>query len=247
VHRIAVVVPCYNEYARLRTEKFQTFAAANPDVSFLFVNDGSTDGTQEMIDALHHSNPAQFLTAALKRNQGKAEAVRRGFLHAMEMDFDTIGYWDADLSTSLGHIKKFAEQLRPPDVTIVMGARVRLLGRTIERGKVRHYLGRGFATFVSILLGLPIYDSQCGAKLFHNDACLHKVFREPFTVHWIFDVEILARYRNCHDGKERIENLVVEYPLDSWVHRPGSKIKKVDFLVAAWEMIKLLFLYRLRR
>jgi glycosyltransferase involved in cell wall biosynthesis len=222
------------------------FAEENPDVSFLFVNDGSTDDTQGKIDLLCHAHPSRFSGVQLEKNRGKAEAVRQGFLDCMREGFDTIGYWDADLSTSLDHITTFSRLLRPPDITIVMGARVRLLGRRIERGKARHYLGRGFATFVSVLLGLPIYDSQCGAKLFHNDSCLREVFANPFTVHWIFDVEILARYQRYHRGIERIEDMVVEYPLDAWVHRPGSKIKQSDFLVAAWEMTKLYWLYRLR-
>ena len=47
-----IVVPCYNERERLDTMAFRAFAARNPAVSFLFVNDGSTDGTHELIDLL---------------------------------------------------------------------------------------------------------------------------------------------------------------------------------------------------
>lgn len=244
MQKTAIVIPCYNEAFRLDMSEFAEFAAMNPDLDFIFVNDGSTDGTERKLADLSHRNPSQMHFISLDRNYGKAEAVRRGFLKAMEMDFANIGYWDADLSTPLGAIPKFLELLNNQGVSVVMGSRVRLLGRRIRRKALRHYLGRIFATCASFLLRLPVYDTQCGAKLFKNSKELRVIFGKPFIVNWTFDVEILARFILLERflGAGSIKDCAVEYPLEEWTGVPGSKIKAIDFARAIVELIKIFLL-----
>ena len=117
----------------------------------------------------------------------------------------------------------------------------RLLGYRIERKPLRHYLGRLFATCASCVLGLAIYDTQCGAKIFKNNSDLKKVFSTPFIVKWIFDVEILARFGVIlqNKGIGSLENYALEYPLKEWTHIDGSKVKTLDFLLGAIELFKI--------
>ncbi|MHC4178100.1 MAG: glycosyltransferase, partial [Planctomycetota bacterium] len=190
-----IVVPCYNEARRLDTGAFQQFVARGHLARFLLVNDGSTDDTAAALETLRRWNPGKFDVCHLPRNVGKAEAVRQGVLRALQRPVDSVGFWDADLATPLEAIPQFCELLRrDPRLQMVIGARVKLLGRTIERRILRHYLGRLFATAASVVLRLPVYDTQCGAKLIRASAEMRALFDEPFRTNWIFDVELLARF-----------------------------------------------------
>ncbi len=239
--RCTIVVPCYNEAARLRTDAFAQFLSspASLGIQLLFVNDGSRDATLPILQALRSRFPSQIRVLDKQPNGGKAEAVRYGMLHALGLGgCEMTGFWDADLATPLAQIPDLAAVLlRNRQLTMVFGARVRLLGREIHRQPVRHYLGRCFATLASLLLRLPIYDTQCGAKLFRATPELAAVLAEPFESRWIFDVELLARYMVRHRGdSDLVRNHIYEYPLPEWTDVAGSKVRPDDFFKAIGEL-----------
>jgi dolichyl-phosphate beta-glucosyltransferase len=247
MQQTAIVVPCYNEATRLVPEEFVACVLAQPALSFVFVDDGSTDGTFEVLSRTAPRAPNQISTLKLEGNVGKAEAVRRGVLKAFESEAELIGFWDADLATPLYNIEEFARILEEPRLQLAMGSRVRLLGRRVQRDGFRHYTGRGFATLAALALQLPVYDTQCGAKLFRANATLREVFAEPFELGWSFDVEMLARLvrfarRNGVDPATQI----VEVPLKEWIDAPGSKLRARHAPRIAWEVGKLFLLARQR-
>lgn len=237
---VCLVVPCYNEAKRLDVQAFRAYLQLCADVHFIFVNDGSSDATQELLDQIRRDLPGRSSVLKLPRNVGKAESVRAGLNVALKSNlYQLIGYWDADLATPLQSIKSFVETMRNrPDIEMVFGSRVKLCGREINRLPARHYLGRIFATAVSILLALPIYDTQCGAKLFRVREETHAIFAEPFVSGWIFDVEILARFLQVRSAKV-LERQIFEYPLEKWTDVAGSKVKPADFIKAFFEMMTI--------
>ncbi len=241
MQNIAIVVPCYNEEDRLAPDDFLRFVQEEDTVSFIFVDDGSKDGTKQVIEQMCRSAPGRISSVYLTENRGKGWAVRQGFMKAFTANYQAIGYWDADLATPLREIMAFSRQLDAGQVDMVLGSRVRLLNRNIQRNSMRHYLGRFFATFVSLILGLTIYDSQCGAKLFKNSTDLQKVFEPPFVTNWVFDVEILARFmvlrRNA--GLSSIAEIACEFPLQEWKDVQGSKVQVKDFFIAVYELMKI--------
>src|SRR5215510_11242640 len=102
-----IVIPCYNEAKRLQVHTFQTFVCEQHALRFLFVDDGSTDDTWQVLEAIHMANPRHFAIYQLPKNVGKAEAVRQGVLRAFAAGSDYVGYWDADLATPLEVIPAF--------------------------------------------------------------------------------------------------------------------------------------------
>jgi len=236
-----VVVPCFNEARRLDRRAFTTFRSNGHWVEFLFVNDGSTDATGEVLKELRCASPDTIRVHEQPRNRGKAEAVRVGMLAALATEADFVGFWDADLATPLSALSRFLDVLEErPTIDVVLGSRVKLLGRSIERYAWRHYLGRVYATLVSELLRIPVYDTQCGAKMFRTNDTLRGVLAEPFRTEWLFDVEILARMIDASPtGTAAVAERLYELPLDEWRDVQGSKLTNAAYIRAAASIVSL--------
>ena len=236
MREVCLVVPCYNEERRLKGDDILDFLASHQHASVYLVDDGSIDGTLERLEGLRSREPERVLVVSLPKNSGKAEAVRRGVLRAAaSRRFAFIGYWDADLSTPLHECAHLLGQFDGrAELGLSIGSRVKRLGANIERNAARHYLGRVFSTFASLLLDLPVYDSQCGAKVFRAELA-DVLFGEPFVTKWIFDVEILARLRN-HLGRAGLLRSTVEVPLNAWRDVGGSKLTIAHLARIPWEL-----------
>ena len=242
-----IVVPCYNEARRLAPEAFRVFGQAWSHGRFLFVDDGSTDATFAVLAKLAAAVPERFDILRLSSNVGKAEAVRQGFLQALRTDPEYVGFWDSDLATPLEAIPLFESVFRDrPQTEVVLGARVKLLGRDVRRTAARHYLGRAFATAVAVISGLAVYDSQCGAKLFRATNTLREVFGTPFQSRWIFDVEILVRFVKLKQSRKAldIEACLYELPLPVWHDVPGSRLRPKDFGRALVDLVRIYHAHR---
>ena len=237
--RLEVVVPCYNEADRLASAAFLQTVRLRRDTGFVFVNDGSTDGTSQVLAELVAAGDGRCAAINLPRNLGKAAAVRSGVLAALNRGPEFVGYWDADLSTPLEVLQDFMDVFDAnPAIDIVMGARVKLLGRHIERLAFRHYTGRLFATAASLALNMAVYDTQCGAKIFRVNSSTRQVFVEPFRSHWVFDVELLARYLAI-SGRAQAMTRIYELPLMTWTDVAGSKVKPWHGVRAMWDVVQI--------
>lgn len=242
---VCLVIPCYNEAARLRGDPFLDALRAQPDLRLLLVNDGSSDATWPVLHQLCLANPQRLTALNLPKNVGKAEAVRQGLVRALRETpqdpsetTEFIGYWDADLSTPLEELPRFVEALRRrADVQVVMGSRVRMLGCEIDRTFHRYLAGRVFATAVSLALDAPVYDTQCGAKLIRVGPLLHAALSRPMTTRWLLDVELLMRLREV--GMGPLPQTVLELPLARWRDTRDSRVHPSDFFVSLRQLADL--------
>lgn len=241
LHQTWIVVPCYNEAQRLQTDKFVRFLHEHPSMAILFVDDGSQDQTRDVLSGIHRQYPTGTEVLVLGKNSGKAEAVRQGVLKGLQKQPTYIGYWDADLATPLDAVLEMVQVMETHQhIDGVLGSRVQLLGRRIHRRIMRHYLGRIFATSASIVLGLRVYDTQCGAKLFRASPSLQLHFSEPFQTGWIFDVELLSRWVKWNHREGRAAEMgLYELPLKQWQDISGSKLRLKDWFRAALSLVRI--------
>jgi len=241
-----IVIPCYNEADRLcRDDVYQLIEDTRVDV--LLVDDGSSDGTLELLRTIAIDSGGRVCVIALDVNRGKAEAVRKGLVYGSEpnRNYDVVGYIDADFATPADEVIRLLDAMSAVEVQVVMGARVARLGARIQRTALRHYLGRLFASIASIILQLPVYDTQCGAKFFVNSDRLRNAVATPFHSRWVFDVELLGRLLapSATEGPLRVADFLEE-PLRCWEDRAGSKLALWGMFRAGFDLIRLVWILR---
>jgi dolichyl-phosphate beta-glucosyltransferase len=224
---VAVVVPCFDEADRFHVGAF-TDLAAQVD-RLVLVDDGSRDRTAELLAAVAAASPDRVDVELLAGNRGKAEAVRHGVRVAIDRGADVVAYFDADRATPVDELLRLVDALvHDPRRQVVLASRVGLLGHAIDRRLTRHYLGRLYATAASVTLGVPVYDTQCGAKVFRVSPALRAAVDEPFPDRWAFDVELLARLLQPRDPIAPVPaDAILEVPLRAWRDVAGSKVRPV--------------------
>ncbi len=232
VGTVAVVVPCFNEAHRLDLDRFDVLTQQQ-GLRVLFVDDGSTDTTAQLLDAWASSRPAVELLR-LPDNVGKGEAIRAGFTQVID-SADIVAYLDADLASPPSELLRVVDIVRRcDDIDVAMGSRVALLGAHIERSRLRHYQGRVFATLASVALRLPVYDTQCGLKVIRTTPALRAAIATPLRSRWVFDVELLARM--LHATPPLRSDRIREAPLREWRDVSGSRLSPAARLRAVWDL-----------
>jgi dolichyl-phosphate beta-glucosyltransferase len=211
--RLAVIVPAYNEEARIGATldaMTQYFLAQPYAWEVWVVDDGSTDGTAAAVEARAAGEPRIRLLRS-SPNRGKGHAVRLGMLQA-EADFLLLS--DADLATPIEEVEKLWAGLEGRDVAI--GSRPLKESRLeIRQPPHREILGRAFNFAVQALAVPGIHDTQCGFKLFPA-AIARDVFSRCKLDGFGFDFEALMVARD-------LGYTIAEVPV-RWRHQEGSKV-----------------------
>jgi dolichyl-phosphate beta-glucosyltransferase len=206
----ALIIPCFNE--RGRAEPFlRELLDTCPDTLVVTVDDGSSA-------PLGPSNHPRWICLGYETNRGKGHAVRFGWNWILEhqpaMEF--LGFGDADGAVSVSEIARLLAIFRQSSSGLLIGSRVRMLGRHVHRQAIRHYTGRIYATLASLLLDLPSYDTQCGCKWIRRPVW-EDVAGDLIIDRFAFDAELIVRV--CRKG-----HAVVEQPVD-WEEKSGSRVR----------------------
>ncbi len=212
---LSIVIPAYNEEQRLGAtlERLETYFQVPPIPlrEVLVVDDGSTDGTAQLVRMWQERFPPLRLLPQAQ-NAGKGWAVRAGMLAAQG---ELILFMDADSSTDIGELPKL-------QAAIAAGADIAIGSRDLQQSVIhkhqpflREMLGRLFNRLVQLLAVPGIHDTQCGFKLFRRDAAV-PLFQHQTIRGWTFDVEILFLAR-------QLGFTVAEVPV-AWTDAPGSRV-----------------------
>ncbi len=224
---LIIVIPCFNEANRLDKQKFIDFINNTADVGLVFVDDGSTDETFQILTKLSGEFTNQMHVVRCESNKGKAGAVKAGFQFVFDsLSCNKIAYLDADLSTSLEECREISKLVNG-EIQFVFGSRILKIDNTIKRKWYRYVFGRVVATFISRSLGLPVYDTQCGCKIFEISLA-KKIFTDNFISRWLFDVELFHRMIRIF-GRGNMPVYTKEIPLNAWIDAKDSRVKFTYF------------------
>lgn len=194
---IFLVIPCFNEEKRLDVEKFAELIKAHKNLNMIFVDDGSTDNTLEILQDFK-SDLMGVYVVSLENNIGKANAVRVGFQLAVKIankesePVSWIGFTDSDSQISKWAINKLVSELDGHSTDSIFAVR-----NLITEKNYRYFVGKlvSFYLFNNFRSNLP-RDSQCGLKFFRFDLpFLELALSNPFHTRWFFEIEIYLRLR----------------------------------------------------
>ena len=192
--KLALLIPCYNETRRLKVKSFQKFISGHEKfIDFYFIDDGSNDGTSAFLTK-HFKDFPNFNLIINKRNFGKGNAIRYGILHIEINQYTYLGFIDADLDIPLNQVLKLYESLEKEQYLLAISNRE--FSRSFNYLKLRSYLSVMMAGIANFLLEFKpsIQDTQCGCKMFRV-GIINTCFQEPFLSEWLFDIEVLLRFK----------------------------------------------------
>ena len=222
---LSVIMPVYNERDTL-TEILSRVEAVPVDKEIIIVDDGSTDGTRQILKDIKAENIKVIFH---ERNQGKGAAIKTGLREATG---DVVIIQDADLEYDPIDYLKLILLIQSGEAKVVYGSRT--LGSK-ERSYHRYHWGGQFVTFVANLLyGLKITDEPTCYKMFRKEVMEQiKLDCRGFE----FCPEVTAKVARLG---YTIHEVPVSYHPRSF--KEGKKIKWKDGLIAIWTLLKYRFL-----
>ena len=243
---LTIVLPAYNEAKRLGPALDELFGyldaptpeGVHPRIDVLVVDDGSSDGTADLVaarpEAAREVDGDKARLGLLKvRHAGKGSAVRSGMLAATG---DLVVFADADMATPPSQLPKLVAALDSADVAL--GSRIQPDGSDMRatQPRYRRFLGAIFHALASLWVVGEVKDTQCGFKGFTHEAA-QDLFALQRVTSIVFDVEII------HLARRRGYRLAI-VPI-RWQDVRGSRMRPGARLAVrvAWDLFRIPLLH----
>jgi dolichyl-phosphate beta-glucosyltransferase len=212
---LSVVVPAYNEACRLERplRMISDHLASRPySAEIVLVDDGSEDGTFELVSGLAKELKVPVRAFRYRPNRGKGHALKVGFSRARG---DRVLFTDADLATPIQQLDALNEAI-DLGYDIAIGSRKEAgADIRVHQPWYRERMGKVFTWLVRSFLA-DVSDATCGFKMFRGDIG-RSLFAQLRIDDWAFDAELLLLARR---GGHRIREVPVR-----WEDQPGTKVR----------------------
>ncbi|CAL2079423.1 glycosyltransferase [Tenacibaculum sp. 190524A02b] len=242
--KVGIIIPCYNEEKRLNLQAFRKCLRDYTEFHLCFVNDGSKDNTLEVLNNFKEEFRNRITVINMKKNQGKSAAIRVGarFFYS-QTKIEYVGYLDADLSTDFEDFDGLLKSLKQNRKLIMVFGSRNCGNQDVNRSAMRKMFSSIVMFCIQMILGLPIKDTQCGAKVFRKKY-IPVMYNSIFKSRWLFDVEMFLRLKKHFNGKNIME-YIKEQPLKKWNHVEDSKLGLKDSLQIPFRLAKIWVAYSL--
>jgi glycosyltransferase involved in cell wall biosynthesis len=227
VPTVDVVIPVLNEAHVLEKSVRTVLEHLRRNVAYrwqvVIVDNGSTDGTQDVAKRLTEQEPeVRFLHL---HQRGRGRALRHAWLQGAA---DIVCYMDVDLSTGLQHVPELIGAIAHEGYDISTGSRLMRQSQT-KRSFKREVISRIYNVFVKVVLSTRFSDAQCGFKALSRNA-VETIIPQVEDQAWFFDTELLVL---AEKRGYRIKDIPVR-----WIEDDDSRVK---IFQTGWEDIKGVF------
>ena len=227
--RVLVIIPTYNERENIQSLG-EAVLAQDERIDLLIVDDGSPDGTGDLVDAMAaESSRVRVIHRAAK--QGLGTAYVAGFGYALAHGYDRVVEMDADYS----HRPEDLPQLiaAADDADVVVGSRNVPGGRAEDWSWLRHFVSKGGSIYARLLLGIPVKDCTSGFKCFRSAAIALLDLPALRSNGYAFQVEV---NHACATAGLRFAEVPIVFPDRV---RGQSKMSWRIAVEAAWLVLRL--------
>jgi dolichyl-phosphate beta-glucosyltransferase len=218
--KLSIVIPAYNEEARISRTLGKTIAYLNSreyDSEIIVVCDGNTDKTHLVASEFSTNSKVSLHVHRYLENKGKGHAVRYGMLKAAGQ---YILFMDADYAVPIEQLER-GLQLLDKGADVAIGSRTLAKSEIlVQQNLLRQLSAKIYILIQNLYLSINIKDTQCGFKVFSREAA-NKLFPKQKLDSFIFDPEILWLAK-------KLGFAVAEFPV-TWSHVEGSQIRFDSF------------------
>ncbi|MGI9175483.1 MAG: polyprenol monophosphomannose synthase [Rhodothermales bacterium] len=230
--RSVVVVPTFNEAANI-LHLLDGVMSLPSEVSVIVVDDGSPDGTANLVRSAQARFPKRIDLIERVGKQGLGSAYLRGFSHALNHGFDYICEIDADLSHNPKDLPRLIAPVRSGAADLTIGSRYVGGVRVINWPLSRLVLSYGAGVYTRLITGLPLFDVTAGFKCFHRRVLETIPFGHVRSNGYSFQVEM--SYRTWKKGF-RVREVPIVFTERTEGQSKMSRAIVVEAALKVWEL-----------
>lgn len=184
-----VIIPTYNEKENIEPI-IQAIQALNQDFHVLVIDDGSPDGTAEIVRQLQSRYPQSLFLEERRGKQGLGTAYIHGFKWAISHDYEFIFEMDADFSHSPQDLPRLYEACKSGAADVAIGSRYVKGGGVKNWPKNRIALSKGGSLYTRLILWMPVHDQTAGFMCYRKEVLETINLDEIRFVGYAFQIEM---------------------------------------------------------